>query len=277
MHSIQKASRRLAAFFHALGRPTSEKECAVLLGRSTAGLSSRLSALDIKKRAQQKAHYKRLIKKLSADAWLWQYCPFLQDVFLCNTLSFGFAEKDSDIDIFIIAKKNRLFTARLFITLLAHISGRRRYGARTRGRLCLSFFISPAAMDFSSIRLKGGDPYLALWLQLLHPLAGSARPMQQKNMWARRLFPIKPHKDAPPPSTSLIASSVHYLLRGRLGDAVESCVKKWQLARIAKKSHGKKRPLKAAVIANAHMLKFHETDARGHYQKAWRNIIRSVE
>jgi len=50
--------------------------------------------------------------------------------------------KDSDIDFLIIAKRNRLYTARFFSTVLIHLTGWRRRGKKIAGRICLNCFLA---------------------------------------------------------------------------------------------------------------------------------------
>ena len=43
-----------------------------------------------------------------------QTVPFIKMVAVCNTLGYDNAAKDSDIDLFIIAKRGRLFIVRFY-------------------------------------------------------------------------------------------------------------------------------------------------------------------
>lgn len=52
--------------------------------------------------------------------------PQIQMMALCNSRAMGEASENSDIDLFIIAKKSNLWTARFFATLLTSMLGLRR-------------------------------------------------------------------------------------------------------------------------------------------------------
>ena len=47
-----------------------------------------------------------------------RYVPFVKAVFVCNTVASGFVTEESDIDLFIIVRKNRLWLARFFTTII---------------------------------------------------------------------------------------------------------------------------------------------------------------
>ncbi len=79
--------------------------------------------------------------------------PFVRLVAVCNTLSFGAAEADSDIDFFIVAQKGRIWTVRFFVTVVLSFFGLRRHGRKIANRICLSFFITDDNLDLSSIAL----------------------------------------------------------------------------------------------------------------------------
>jgi predicted nucleotidyltransferase len=108
--------------------------------------------------------------------------PQIQMIALCNSRAMGEADTNSDIDLFIIAKKGNLWTARFIVTAITSLFGVRRWNAhglkkwtpeyirRTKDKFCLSFFITEEAMNFDSIRLQPDDPYLDKWIFTLVPL-----------------------------------------------------------------------------------------------------------
>ena len=60
-----------------------------------------------------------------------QTVPFIKMVAVCNTLGYDNAAKDSDIDLFIIAKRGRLFIVR-FYSSTVFAPGVRRHGKSCR-------------------------------------------------------------------------------------------------------------------------------------------------
>ena len=114
--------------------------------------------------------------------WMVSLFPQIQMVALCNSRAMGEADENSDIDLFIIAKKGNLWTGRFFVTVITSLLGVRRrnthglqkwtpkYIKRTKNRFCLSFFITEEAMNLDSVRLQPNDTYLDRWIYTLIPL-----------------------------------------------------------------------------------------------------------
>jgi len=98
------------------------------------------------------------------------WIPGLKMVAVCNSLSmYATKEKWSDIDLFIITAKNRLWLVRIMVTLVFQILGVRRHWNNIAERFCLSFFIDETAEDFSSFSLEN-DVYLYFWIYYLKPI-----------------------------------------------------------------------------------------------------------
>ncbi len=58
--------------------------------------------------------------------FLFSLFPQIQMVALCNSRAMGGADENSDIDLFIIAKKRNLWIARFIVTAIASVFGVRR-------------------------------------------------------------------------------------------------------------------------------------------------------
>jgi hypothetical protein len=79
--------------------------------------------LTLKVRKDKEIRAQKLIRKAKRYVKWMQLLPFIRTVALCNSLSFYSAEKDSDIDLFIITEKNRLFIARFYSLIFTQILG----------------------------------------------------------------------------------------------------------------------------------------------------------
>ena len=66
--------------------------------------------------------------------------PFVEMVAVCNNLSYDNPTESSDIDLFIVIKKGRMWIARLIVSLILQFHGVRRHHDKIAGRFCLSFF-----------------------------------------------------------------------------------------------------------------------------------------
>ena len=210
--------------------------------------------------------WKRTLKHL----FIFRLTPFLKTVSIGNTLAMGFPQQNSDIDLLVITEKNRLFTARAFLTFFVQIFGMRRGGKKIRGRFCLSFFISENSLNLEKIKIAEDDLYLAFWIATLVPILGNASEFFAANTWVRKIFPNL--KLTTIQQKSPKKNLWEKILSGRFGDFLERILRDWQLKRATGKQKNHK---KNAVIISKQMLKFHETDKRQDFLKQWESRVRS--
>ena len=59
--------------------------------------------------------------------------PFVKMVAVCNSLAYDNATEQSDIDLFIVIEKGRMWIARFLITLILQFHGVRRHGNKIAG------------------------------------------------------------------------------------------------------------------------------------------------
>jgi hypothetical protein len=200
-------------------------------------------------------------------------CPFVRLITVCNSLPIGDINKNSDIDLFVVAKPNRLFTARLFLTILTSIFGLRRYGIKIKKRFCLSFYASEDSLDLSSIAQKPYDIYLAYWLKTMEPICGDYSVYQkliaENSPWLKDFFySVPPLKRYFRKKTSLIKKILEKLLDW---DSLEIKQKRYQLKRAQAKYS--RLPDKSGTIISDTILKFHDFDARATVRSQWMNRL----
>lgn len=212
--------------------------------------------------------WKRVNRYLKFLRWV----PFLRMVAVCNNLSFGKAHANSDIDLFVVAKKGRLFIVRSLLTLILHILGVRRHGKSVTGRFCLSFFIDDSRLNLEDVALEK-DIYLAFWIKSLLPILddGVSKTFLQQNLWAQYFF--EHEKDFVLDYSRLINEASLFkrffgkLLNGRFGDFFEYFLMGWQLKRARRKAE--KFKTGSSFVIEKSMLKFHQLDRRPLYRDKW--------
>jgi hypothetical protein len=226
-----------------------------------------------KVRKEKELRARKLYKKAKRFVKYMQTLPFVRSVSLCNSLSFYDAEKDSDIDLFIITEKNRLFTARAFCWLFTQILGIRRHGDKIKARFCLSFMVSRDSMNLNTIKLKD-DIYLLFWIRLLRPLTGQSvyREFIKENSWIRDYFDYEidqqKHLIGQKKSFVKMQKIFEFPLKNIFGNLVESFFKKIQKRRARKKAE-KLQNASGTVISDG-MLKFHDIDMRETISSLWK-------
>jgi len=129
-------------------------------------------------KTEPREHEKRLLEKAAKYNTYFRYIPWVLGIAICNSVAMNSAHKNSDIDLFIITKKNRLWTTRISMTLLIILLWQRKTSHNHAWKFCLSFFVSEDSLDFSDIAIKN-DIYLAYWLENLIPI------IQRKNIFMR--------------------------------------------------------------------------------------------
>lgn len=102
--------------------------------------------------------YLKEIKRLKST---FQSIPFIEQIFLCNSISFNALDKNSDIDLFIIAEPWRIRTVKFRSMILFTLKWVKRFWKKTRKKICLSFFITSDSQNLYPISLSSLDIYLA--------------------------------------------------------------------------------------------------------------------
>ena len=87
--------------------------------------------------------------------------PFVEEIYLCNSITFNALNKDSDIDIFIITQPWRIWSAKFRSMILFTIKNAKRFWKHIRKKICLSFFITSDQQNLYSISLPSMDIYLS--------------------------------------------------------------------------------------------------------------------
>ncbi len=203
--------------------------------------------------------------------------PFVKMIAVCNNLSYDNPNEQSDIDLFIVIKPGRMWFARLFITLILHFYGVRRYGNKIAGRFCLSFFVTTNEMNIGKLQIKPEDPYLAYWTKQLSPIYGEEtynEYMKQNEGWLKNEYGLKFAEDSKKHmyvyNKSIRKKFFEFIFGGWFGDLIEKFLKKT----FKKRTLRKMRELgpEASIVVTDDMLKFHNNDKRREYLERWHRL-----
>lgn len=232
-----------------------------------------LVAVRLERWAFSQRKWRRARRAAGALAWI----PFVRSIAVCNTLALSNSKPESDIDVLVITVPGRLWLTRFLVTMALAVRGLWRHGTKIADRICLSFFISEAALDFRPLLLQPRDPYFAHWVDQLVPLldrGGVLERLRVANAWVREYLPnafTTPHSQLPTPSTWQFWWERR--LRGRLGDALE------RFARWLQRSKMRISPSAAAsgaAVVTNDVLKFHEQDRRAEYRERFEQRLREL-
>lgn len=217
----------------------------------------------------------KLWRRVKRYRWVFKLVPFIRMVAVCNTLAFGRVNEKSDIDIFIVAKRGRLFLVRILVVFWFQILGVRRYGEKITGRFCLSFFVDDSALDLSSVALKQ-DVYLAYWMKSMVIVAddGVSKNFLEANSWVEDYFEsgaVNDLKRAPFSWKIVHRGFWQCVFQYKFGDFLERNLKNWQMKRAKGKATAL--PDASGIVVSEHMLKFHNNDRRLKYRQVWLQLF----
>ncbi|MCX6734967.1 MAG: hypothetical protein NTZ25_03590 [Candidatus Peregrinibacteria bacterium] len=216
---------------------------------------------------------KQMWKKVEKYVRYLNFVPFLRMVAVCNNLAFSNLNDKSDIDLFIVAKKGRLFMVRTFVTAILHLLGVRRHRNKVAGRFCLSFFVDDSCLNLSPIAIED-DVYLRVWIKTLLPVIddGVSKDFADANSWVNDDFEVSSGGMNKPVfffKKSKMKILFQWLLSGKLGNLMENKLLGWQLKRARQKASSLSDP--ANLVISEHILKFHNFDRRREYRGLWRS------
>lgn len=208
--------------------------------------------------------------------------PFVEMIAVCNNLAYDNARETSDIDLFIVIREGRLWTARLWITLLLQFFGVRRHGNKIAGRFCLSFFITPSKLNMESLLTKEHeDPYLAYWTTLVTPIYGKEtyeKFKTENQSWLKNKYQLRfgelNHKAFPFGKNKKNKSFFEWLLGGWPGNQMEKIIRFFLKKRALKKKE--QLGSQASIVISDEMLKFHNIDRRQQYFDEWVENIKTM-
>ncbi len=129
-------------------------------------------------------------KKAVCLAKVFKYFPFIRSIAVCGSLSSGNAAADSDIDLFVVAADNHVWTARFFLNSFLKIFGLRSSGPNKKDKICCSFFTGRANQDLSQIEHYKNEIHFGYWLAQFNFIYGNQRnDFENNNDWLKQKLP----------------------------------------------------------------------------------------
>ncbi len=217
--------------------------------------------------------------------------PFLKAVFVCNTVGSEQASVDSDIDVFIITAKDRIWITRLFVTFLLSLFRLRRVKDNIKDKICLSFYVTEDHLDLSGQRVADDDIHFAFWINQMLPIYDPENyyaQFLQANSWTKKYLPNLPagRQDINPQTTSSYILQVsnssigqiwknawQKMWQGSYGDLINNQAKQIQISKMKFSGNKIDRGDDKGVIVSDSVLKFHEKDTRASYRELWKQKI----
>ncbi|MCX6824024.1 MAG: hypothetical protein NT085_02765 [candidate division SR1 bacterium] len=204
------------------------------------------------------------LKYINKYSRLYRSVPFIQSIYLCNSITFNALNADSDIDVFIVTKKGSLRRARFWSAILFFLFGLKRGAIRgKKKKFCLSFYVTQTHQNLYNIMLPQNDIYFMYWLAHLVPLyQETPENIYKHNKWLESALPNFPGRHCidiglkPTGGKTKFKKIVEFLSGGIIGQACEYLIKLIRLPIVIYKT----KQLKErgwGIVVNNNMLKFH--------------------
>lgn len=208
--------------------------------------------------------YLNEIKRLKST---FQSIPFVEQIFLCNSISFNALDENSDIDLFIIAEPGRIRTVKFRSMILFTLKWAKRFWKKIRKRICLSFFITSDSQNLYPISLSSLDIYLAYRIAHLVLIYQPDKEINdsffENNKWVKGILPNYQEKQTislwinPFYWNTKFKNVMETLWNGFLWNIFECVIKYIQKAIICLKRIRNPTWNKDVIISDS-MLKFHQ-------------------
>ncbi|OCK43983.1 nucleotidyltransferase [Tenacibaculum soleae] len=181
--------------------------------------------------------------------------PYIDSVCISGSLSKGYFDEKSDIDFFIITRKNRIWIARTLLILYKKI-----FLLNSKKYFCVNYFMSSG---YLSVDEK--NRFTATEVATLIPLYGEItfKEFLKENKWVYGFFPnlIRKEKNIKTISKSAFTKTVEKLLNYKAGDYIEKIfmkitIKKWR----DKFNHLPKEDFEIAFKSSENVSKHHPSN-----------------
>lgn len=148
-------------------------------GRQSCAVKRKISESENKRKTLLAANYSRFLGMV----------PGVKLVALTGSVAMLNASADDDIDMFIITRKNMLWTTRLLVTFITKILGiKRDYKSRkNKDKLCLNMFLDEKEMELSEKNLYTAHEIVQM--KILYDEHKVFESFMNKNLWIMEFFP----------------------------------------------------------------------------------------
>jgi predicted nucleotidyltransferase len=198
-----------------------------------------------------------LLRKAEKIAGFLSHFPYVRGVAVSGSLSKHFADKNSDIDFFIITEKNRLWIARTFM----HLFKKFTFLFNKQHWFCMNYYI-----DEEQMQIKEKNIYTAIEVITLIPFRGMEvfRNFYIHNAWTIHCLPnhsayLLPGQNA---RTSIFKKLTESFFRNAAGDRIEQYLMRLTANRWAEKTEQRKLNSRGIILGMDTSMHYAKPDPR---------------
>lgn len=220
-------------------------------------------------------------KKVDRYFWLFSIIPFIDHLSIINSLAFGNAHQESDIDFFVVTKPGRLYFVRSIIIVLFRSLGVYKTRTKVNEQFCFGFYVASNHQNLVSVLLEGEDPHFAFWFASFAPLINKSgyQRLINYNHWIYEYFP---NFNWEMRLTYIKEKNITLrLVKGLLEIiSIIPCMILEPILRYIHIRHTFKLPenhwATSSTVANKHMLKLHALDPRKELREKFYGVLQSM-
>ncbi|MDD5749895.1 MAG: hypothetical protein PHO91_03890 [Patescibacteria group bacterium] len=226
----------------------------------------------------------RKFRRARTLAKIYRFIPFVRMIAVCNSLAYSNAKESSDIDFFIISRKNTIWLARFFTILFIKFLGLRPEPDDKQDSFCLSFFVDEGDLNIFSSRLGENDIYYPYWVASLLPIYnpdGLYEKFLAANSWYKDYLPHSyPNQFAKETESTFWSKTVGKIIFGLFTlpiwrQPLYSYLRQMQI-KIIGNNLKELVNVDSRVIVSESMLKFYPNDNRGLFARQWQEKTDSL-
>ncbi len=233
----------------------------------------------VRTRLKRYNYSNRKFKRTLWVAGLFKIIPWIKLVAVSNIIGNHNLKDESDIDIFIVAERDRVWITRLFCTGFMKILNLRPREGKERDKICLNFYVTKESLDLSKLRLND-DIYFIYWLACLMPIYdrdNTFHKLIRANPWLKNyLLYWQPAKLVSRLNAGKPWPQTYYDIVDLFMGGLEQVVKIIQL-KIMPPSLKSIMNKDTRVVVSDNIIKLYAKDRREEYGRKWREKILQIQ
>ena len=233
------------------------------------------------RRKQNNNLAERKFRKVVYLAKVYRFVPFVRMVAICNSLAYSNASEKSDIDLFIISRRNTIWLARFFTIFIVKLLGRRPKEGNKRDTFCLSFFVDEDHLNIEHSRMGSDDIYYPYWVSTLMPVYNPDALYEkflEANSWCKNYLPnTYPNQFSQEVRATKASKFVSLIIAFIFNPPI---IRRWSYnfyrglqIKIIDKNLKALINIDTRVIVTERMLKFYSNDNRELFTKKWKEQV----
>lgn len=218
------------------------------------------------------------IRRARLIAGIFRFIPWIKLIAASNIIGANNQKDESDIDLFIVTERKRIWITRFFCAGWLHLFNLRPRPGNAKNKICLSFYVTEDALNLKSLRLSGEpDIYFTYWLSGLAPVFikdDSYKKLMTANSWLCEYLPNwEYNKDFLAKNiVRPLASPLYHDLVDLLIGGLETNLEHWQMKKLPPELKTKMNK-NTQVLINKQVLKLHAKDRREEYRRRWKQAV----